>query len=84
MARTLLVLKIEKEAVEEIVARWAPAVENHTDAYINVVAERLGIPRFQPVKESEYARLAHAMAYVENGGDFWPLSMFEEGYRLAG
>ena len=32
------------DTVAEMIARYAPENENHTEAYINVVAERSGVP----------------------------------------
>jgi len=58
--------------IRKIIERWAPPNENHTEEYINAVAEAmhydpdkpLGIPSSTPFR---WMALALAMAYVENG-----------------
>ncbi len=71
--------------IEKIIRRWAPSSENDTERYINVVCNRMGIKRDEPIRFNyQYTMciLVQAMAYVENGQNI----KFEdilEGYNLA-
>ena len=56
--------------LEQMINRWAPPTENHTDAYIEFVAKRSGIGRDQIVDVSNMTimcRLVAAMSRQENG-----------------
>lgn len=57
--------------LEQMINRWAPPTENHTDAYIEFVAKRSGIGRDQIVDVSNMTvmcRIVEAMANMECGG----------------
>ena len=56
--------------IEKIIARWAPASENNTQAYIEAVAKRTGIPRTQRLSFSQrnyMVAIVEAMIMVECG-----------------
>ncbi len=56
--------------VRGMISRFAPATENHTEAYINTVAQRACIDpdrELRSVDKDELIRMVAAMSYVENG-----------------
>lgn len=56
--------------IEKIITRWAPASENNTQAYIEAVAKRTGIPRTQSLSFSQrnyMVAIVEAMIMVECG-----------------
>lgn len=56
--------------VRGMVSRWAPPSENHTEVYIHVVAEAVGIPSDRPLDTRDRTtmlRMAAAISRVENG-----------------
>lgn len=80
------------DSVREIIERWAPSVENDTNAYVNAVASTLGVGADDPtVSVHEYATmlpLVRAIIRHENGvppkGDWYDAVTLDEGLRLAG
>ena len=53
-----------------MISRWAPPVENHTEAYIRLVAERSGIDDSTTLdtrSERDMIPVVAAMSEVENG-----------------
>ena len=75
--------------VREIINRWAPPVENNTDAYVDHVCRRLGVAPDHPLdfgNPQVYLHLARAIAYHENGtaADSISLGTWMEGAELAG
>lgn len=76
--------------VREIINRWAPPVENNTDAYVAHVCQRLGVAPEHPLdfdgNPQIYLHLARAIAYHENGSaaDRISLDTWKEGANLAG
>lgn len=58
------------DTVRGMVSRWAPPSENHTEVYIRVVAEAVGIPADRPLDTRDRTtmlRMAAAISRVENG-----------------
>ena len=56
--------------VRGMISRWAPPVENHTEAYIRAVADAVGIPDgqlFDTRDRTTMLRMAAAISRVENG-----------------
>lgn len=56
--------------VRGMIARFAPATENHTEAYVNTVAQRAAIDpdkELRTVDKEDLIRMVAAMSYVENG-----------------
>lgn len=80
-------------SVRQIISRWAPENENHTEAYINRVCKMMDVePSFVLHFGSIWAddkfwccQLIHAMACVENGVNWYQIthSEIEEGYDMA-
>ena len=92
LIRTLMTyhMKHDLSTVHEIISRWAPPVENNTDAYIKHVCERLGVDPDTALdfdgRPQIYLLLARAIAYHENGSaaDRISLETWQEGAELAG
>lgn len=58
------------QTIRQIISRWAPANENHTEAYIDTVADRAGISPDDPIYPENreiMIRIVAAISYVENG-----------------
>jgi hypothetical protein len=56
--------------IRAMITRWAPPVENHTEAYIRLVAERSGIDAeatLDTQREQDMIPVVAAMSEVENG-----------------
>ena len=72
--------------LEQMINRWAPPTENHTDAYIEFVAKRSGIGRDQIVDVSNMTvmcRIVEAMAKIENGNKYEPdMNEVRDGWIL--
>lgn len=75
-------------SVEQIINRWAPPNENHTEAYVKAVAGALGVNPGQPLNLSQepiLRSLTQAIVRHENGpgplpGGEW---YHDETYRAA-
>lgn len=70
--------------IASIISRYAPAVENHTEAYINAVAEASGVPATSHITTTNgdvMIPIVSAMSRVENGV---PADMreVEQGWKL--
>lgn len=68
--------------LRQIIATWAPSVENDVDAYVESVCHRTGFESNWIMKPDDYPRLIEAICYHENGQ---PVSMttIMEGIKLA-
>lgn len=56
--------------IRGMIARFAPASENHTEAYVNTVSQRACIDadkELRTVDKEDLMRMVAAMSYVENG-----------------
>lgn len=74
-----------KNTVPQIISTWAPASENNTQRYIDIVCQRSGISQTQQIRfedETTMCKLAEAMAFVECGQ---PIDgkKIEKGYKMA-
>ncbi|MBO5716855.1 MAG: structural protein P5 [Alistipes sp.] len=70
--------------IRAMITRWAPPVENHTEAYIRLVAERSGIDAeatLDTQQEQDMIPVVAAMSEVENGKKALREDV-EEGWRL--
>lgn len=72
--------------LDEIIGKWAPNNENHTDVYIDFVASTNG---WQPNRtinahsQSDMTKLAYAMAIFENGREPMPnINEIIKGWNL--
>lgn len=71
--------------IRQIVTSWAPAHENDTDCYVQLVSRETGIdPDAQILFEDKptMCAIVRAMAHVEVGQTL-PLADFEKAYDLA-
>lgn len=55
------------DTVRGIITRWAPPVENQTAAYVEHVADRLGVPPDHPLTDAQRPALVEAIILHENG-----------------
>lgn len=56
--------------IAEMISRYAPAIENHTEAYINAVSEWSGVPATSHITATNgdiMVPIVAAMSRVENG-----------------
>lgn len=77
--------RYHKDTVPKIISTWAPASENNTVRYIDIVCKRSGIDPEENIKFEDQAtmcKLVEAMAFVECGQ---PIDgkKIEKGYMLA-
>lgn len=74
-----------RSTIRQIITSWAPANENDTERYVQVVSRETGInPDDQVVYEDKptMCAIVRAMAHVEVGQTL-PLADFEKAYDLA-
>ena len=74
-----------RSTIRQIVTSWAPAHENNTESYVQLVSRETGInPDDQVVYEDKptMCAIVRAMAHVEVGQTL-PLADFEKAYDLA-
>lgn len=58
------------DTIRKMISRWAPSNENHTDAYVETVSNRSGVPansRVTTTNRDVMVPIVAAMSYVENG-----------------
>ena len=70
--------------IASMISRYAPAVENHTEAYIKSVAEASGVPATSHITTTNgdvMIPIVSAMSKVENGVSA-ELSEVEQGWKL--
>ena len=77
--------RYKKDTIPAIVSTWAPASENNTRRYIDIVCQRSGISPTQQIRfedETTMCKLVEAMAFVECGQ---PIDgkKIEKGYSMA-
>lgn len=73
--------------IRAIISRWAPAVENDTEAYVRAVANAVGVPADAEIDVHTYADLeplVRAIIKHENGSQPYAQSVIDEGLRRAG
>lgn len=74
-----------KNTISAIVSTWAPATENHTSHYIDVVSKLMGINPLDPIRyedEATMCSLVSAMQVMECGCA-GKMDEIREGYRMA-
>jgi len=79
--------KHELETIQDMIHRWAPPVENHTDSYVDVVATAVGVDALEKVdatRENVMLPMIRAMITVENGQCPYSDDQIKEGLTLAG
>ena len=81
-----LTSKIKKHgSIDKIVSEYAPAFENNTRAYINVVAKALNVSStatLLPTKNT-LKLLVISMAKHETGANYITNELFEKAYRIS-
>lgn len=74
------------DTVREVINRWAPGVENDTDAYIKAVANGVGVAPNQPIDLRNFRTLIAITTGIikqENGGVPYAASVIAEGVQRA-
>lgn len=74
------------DTVREIINRWAPAIENNTEAYIQSVAKNLGTTANAPIDVFDNAimlKLLKAIIRHENGQQPYSDAQIINGINLA-
>jgi len=96
LARTLITYYDRHgiRTIQQAINRWAPPVENNTDAYVRAVAREVGVDGNQPINFQDYKILrpmVEAIIRHENGAGplktsntWYDAETIEEGLRLAG
>lgn len=77
--------RYHKNTVASIVSTWAPAVENNTRRYIDIVCSKMGIAPDLPIDYDDkvtMCQLVAAMAFVECGQPI-PMDKIEKGYQMT-
>lgn len=72
--------------VEALIHRWAPPMENDTDAYVEAVAHELGVEPTQPIDVASPGALdllARAIIRHENGMQPYPQAVIAAGVAMA-
>ncbi|MEG0788997.1 MAG: structural protein P5 [Alistipes sp.] len=72
------------QTVTEMISRWAPPSENHTQQYIRYVADAVGVTPDQKINTLDrptMLRFAAAISQIENGTAADPDEV-EEGFNL--
>lgn len=75
------------KTVRSIITKYAPAFENHTEAYINSVIASVGSNVIPELTEEILIKLAKAIVKVENGNSFTSYvtdSDYKEAYAMTG
>jgi hypothetical protein len=67
----------------DIIATWAPAVENNVEAYINSVEIQTGFKRGQVMFLQNYPELIAAIIKHENGSQPYAMELIKQGVALA-
>nr|WP_168404428.1 structural protein [Erwinia amylovora] len=73
--------------ISGIIHRWAPTVENDTQAYIDSVAKSTGIPADKQIDTTDsrfMIRLLQAIINHENGSQPYCFDVFIRAFDLAG
>ena len=75
------------DTVAEAISRWAPAIENNVNAYVDHVAEEVGADPREILDFNEYSVMRGLVTGIiahENKGHRYPEPVLEEGLRRAG
>lgn len=75
------------DTIGDVIARWAPPVENDTGAYARAVAKAVGVRVDETVNLEEHRILRpmiKAMSIVEAGGWHFKEADMDEGLRMVG
>lgn len=89
LARTLIAYqdKHELRSIRQIISRWAPSVENNTNAYVRAVVADTGLDADQPLDMHRFEHLlplTKAIIHHENGQQPYTDVELTKGLVLAG
>ena len=72
--------------VQGIINRWAPPVANNTDAYVRMVANKVGVAPAEPLTwdAGQMRRLVSAIIQHENGQQPYSMATIADGISRAG
>ena len=73
--------KYKLNCVRDIVSRWAPPSENHTERYIRNVCQWTGFGGLQRLTEDDWPKLVQAMARQEIGIELSE-ELIQRGFQL--
>ena len=77
--------RYHKNTITQIVSTWAPASENNTQRYIDIVSSKSGLAPDQPIDfedKEKMVAIVSAMAYVECGQTI-EKGKIVKGYNMA-
>lgn len=87
LAKVLLTYRSKHglKTVAQIIRRYAPPVENNTDAYVGAVARALGVSVDEPLELDEVVltKMVKAIIHHENGRQPYSDSVVTEAVRMA-
>lgn len=66
--------------ISGLIARWAPAIENDTESYINSVSEKTRISSDAVLSDDDYRAVLTAMIYHENGVQPYDETIINNGF----
>lgn len=69
--------------IQKIVSKWAPSSENHTDAYINYIAEKMASSPAIPLLVADLPLLMLHMANYEGANGAFSYEQIQDGIKLA-
>lgn len=69
--------------LKDIISRWAPSIENNTEAYIQHAEQALKISRHTPIGEQHKADLIKVIIQHENGSQPYSNKVIYDGIRAA-
>jgi len=75
------------KTVRAIISRWAPPIENDTEAYVNQVAKAVGVHADAVVDVTKMQHafpIVKAIAKHENGRHYWADDVIRAGLILGG
>lgn len=76
--------KYDLHTIREIIGRWAPAIENDTDSYVNFVSEILGVePDEWLVFSQSITGLIDGIIQFENGYNPYPSTLISRGIEMG-
>ena len=75
--------KYNLNTIEGIINRWAPPIENDTEAYINFVSSKVGKNGSEVLNEEDYIFLVQAIIHMENGEQSYSSEVVQTGKDLA-
>lgn len=89
LAKTLMTYQSKHKinTIRGIINRWAPPVENNTDAYVNAVAKAVGVRADSVIDLGNYVvirPLVEAIIHHENGQQPYSDKEIDEGLHRAG